>query len=191
MIAVMPPRLVSEGDLMDRLTTTFRRNGFAAATMVDIAAATGLQKSSLYHRFPGGKQQMAAEVATAAGAQFAADILAPIGSGIPLRDRVVAVGANLNRFYDQGRLNCLLDVLSVGEPGDLASDSLQLAANGWIDAFASVARSSGADGAAAVQRAQDAIAAIEGGLVLARVLGDNRAFLRAIERLPDTLLGDA
>ncbi len=156
--------------------------------MVDIAAATGLQKSSLYHRFPGGKQQMAAEVAAATGALFATNLLAPLGSEAPLRDRVVAVGANLASFYEQGHVPCLLDVLSLGGPGQAAADRLHQAALAWLDAFAAIARLAGADGATAMQRAQDAIAAIEGGLVLTRVTGDNRAFLRAVERLPDTLL---
>jgi hypothetical protein len=40
-------------------------------------------------------------------------------------------------------------------------------------------------------RAQDAIAAIEGGLVLARATGDVGAFMRAVERLPETLVGSS
>jgi TetR/AcrR family transcriptional regulator, lmrAB and yxaGH operons repressor len=182
------PRLVSDSDLIARLTAVFRRGGFDAANLVDIATATGLQRSSLYHRFPGGKQQMAAEVAGAAGAQFATDLLAPLASDAPLRDRVVAVGANLARFYEKGHAPCLLDVLSVGDPGNEASACLRHAALAWLDAFAMIARSAGAGRAAAMQRAQDAIAAIEGGLVLTRVTGDNAAFLRAIKRLPDILL---
>lgn len=169
--------------------TVFRRRGFEAANMIDIAAMTGLQKSSLYHRFPGGKQQMAAEVAAAAGTHFATNLLAPFASDAPLRDRVVAVGVNLAAFYEQGHAPCLLDVLSLGEPGQDAANCLRQAALAWLDAFATIARSGGANGSMAMQRAQDAVAAIEGGLILTRVTGNNQAFLRAIERLPNTLLG--
>ncbi len=57
----MAPRLVSDSDLLERLGLLFRANGYDGSSLGDIAAATGLQKSSLYHRFPGGKQQMASE----------------------------------------------------------------------------------------------------------------------------------
>ena len=68
----MPPRIVSEDQLLDSLVGVFGDRGYDAASLSDIASATGLQKSSLYHRFPGGKQQMATEVADRIGSVFAA-----------------------------------------------------------------------------------------------------------------------
>jgi hypothetical protein len=41
--------------------------------------------------------------------------------------------------------------------------------------------------AVARKRAQEAVAAIEGGLVVARVLGDTQPFLRALANLPRQL----
>ena len=174
--------------MLERLTALFRHRGFEGASLVDIAAATGLQKSSLYHRFPGGKQQMSAEVVAEVQRAFGA-ILAPLDGEGSLRARVTAVGANLSAFYERGHAPCLLEALSFGAPGPETADALQAAARAWIDAFAAAARAGGAGRASALRRAQDAVAAIEGGLVLARVTGDNSAFLRAIDRLADTLLG--
>lgn len=184
----MAPRLVSEAEMIERLTALFRRQGFDGASLVDIAAATGLQKSSLYHRFPGGKQQMSAEVVADVQRTFG-EILAPLDGEGSLPARVKAVGANLSAFYERGHAPCLLDALSFGAPGQEATKALRSAALAWIDAFAATARAGGASRAVAVRRAQDAVAAIEGGLVLARVTGDNSAFLRAIDGLPTTLLG--
>jgi AcrR family transcriptional regulator len=185
----MPPRLVSDTELVDRLTELFRSEGFESSSLAEIARATGLQKSSLYHRFPGGKEQMAADVAQAVIDRFAGEILAPLFGDGPAEDRIRAVGRNLDRFYAGGARRCLLDVLSVGHPGAGASAALADAANGWIAAFASVARAAGARPKEATARAQDAIAGIEGALVLARVTGDEAPFARAIDRLPDLLLG--
>jgi AcrR family transcriptional regulator len=182
------PRLVTDSQLIERLTDLFGRAGFDGASIGDIAAATGLQKSSLYHRFPGGKQQMAAEVAAAVGDQFATSILVPLDTDEPLEERIRTVGRNLDAFYDSGARYCLLDMLSVGEPGPDARANLAAAAAGWIGAFTAVAREAGADTATAIARAQDAVASIEGALVVARVTGDQRPFSRAIERLGDTLL---
>lgn len=183
----MAQRIVSEEDVLARLTELFRSCGYEAATLTEIANATGLQRSSLYHRFPGGKQQMAAEVATGVGERFAKDILAPLGRDGALNERVRAVGRRLTKFYAGGRRACLLDALSIGEPGSAAADALEAAANAWADAFASVSREAGHRPAEALTLAQDAIASIEGALVFARITGDNRCFLRAIERLPASL----
>ena len=187
----MPPRLVSDTQLVDRLTDLFRSEGFEASSLNEIAKATGLQKSSLYHRFPGGKEQMAADVATAVTERFATEILAPLVGDGPLEERVREVGRNLDAFYEGGERRCLLDVLSVGHPGRAASSALADAGNGWVAVFATVARDAGADETTALARAQDAVAGIEGALVLARVTGDKAAFARAIDRLPDLLLGRA
>ena len=186
-LPLMAPRIVSEEDVLAGLTELFRGCGYEAATLTEIANATGLQKSSLYHRFPGGKQQMAAEVAVGVGERFAKDILAPLGKDGALNERVRAVGRRLAKFYARGHRACLLDALSFGEPGSAASDALKAAANAWTDAFASVSREAGHRPAEALTLAQDAIAAIEGALVIARVTGDIRCFQRAIKRLPASL----
>ena len=187
----MAPRLVSDRQLVDRLTDLFRRVGYDGASLGAIAAATGLQKSSLYHRFPGGKQQMAAEASASVIEEFATSVLAPMGTDDPLDERVAAIAANLDRFYDGGSRYCLLDMLSIGEPGDHASTNLAAGASAWIEVFGSLAREAGIDDATARARAQDAIAAIEGALVLARVTGDRSAFTRAVGGLGPRLLGNA
>jgi len=185
----MAPRLVTDIQLVDRLTGLFRQVGYDGASLGAIAAATGLQKSSLYHRFPGGKQQMAAEASASVIQEFAGSVLAPVGSEAPLHERVTAIAANLDGFYDGGARYCLLDMLSVGDPGVDAASNLAAAAMAWISVFATLAREAGADEATARARAQDAIAAIEGALVVSRVTGDRSAFTRAIDGLAERLLG--
>jgi hypothetical protein len=132
---------------------------------------------------------MAAEVTSSVIDRFATDILAPLFTDAPAADRIRAVGRNLDAFYAGGERRCLLDVLSIGHPGADASARLADAGAGWIAAFAAVARDSGASRKVAIARAQDAIAAIEGALVVARITGDTGAFRRAVDRLPETLLG--
>jgi TetR/AcrR family transcriptional regulator, lmrAB and yxaGH operons repressor len=57
----------------------------------------------------------------------------------------------------------------------------------WIDAFARVGRDAGLSPAIARRRSQEAVAVIEGGLVVSRVLGDRRPFLRSLASLPRRL----
>ena len=188
---VMAPRLVSESQLVERLSDLFRQVGYDGASLGAIAAATGLGKSSLYHRFPGGKQQMAGEASAAVIDEFATSVLSPVSTDDPLDQRLAAIAANLDRFYDGGARYCLLDMLSVGDPGADAARNLAAAATAWIEVFGSISREAGADAATARARAQDAIAAIEGALVVARVTGDRGPFTRAIDGLPQRLLGAA
>ena len=131
----MAPRLVTDSQLVERLTGLFRQVGYDGASLGAIATATGLQKSSLYHRFPGGKQQMAAEASASVIQEFAGAVLAPVGSEAPLHERVAAIAANLDRFYDGGARYCLLDMLSVGDPGVDAASNLAAAAMAWISVF--------------------------------------------------------
>jgi TetR/AcrR family transcriptional regulator, lmrAB and yxaGH operons repressor len=183
------PRLITEDLLLERLTDVFRSVGFDGASLNDLAAATGLQKSSLYHRFPGGKEQMATEVIERLGNNSVTGALASLDADGPIRERVEQVGRALTVFYEAGAKSCLLDTMSVGDTGSDISSALAAAASGWITAFERVAASTGVHPSVAMARAQDAIAAIEGALVLARVTNDRRPFARAIERLPDSLLG--
>ncbi|MEO0971892.1 MAG: helix-turn-helix domain-containing protein, partial [Pseudomonadota bacterium] len=56
------PASINDDDLLDRLSSVFREVGYEEASMALLASASGLKKASLYHRFPGGKEQMAREV---------------------------------------------------------------------------------------------------------------------------------
>lgn len=58
----MPPATMSREELVALLAEVFRRHGYDGASMAEISAATGLGRSSLYHWFPGGKDEMAAAV---------------------------------------------------------------------------------------------------------------------------------
>ena len=187
----MPSRSVSDEVLLERLTDVFRSVGFDGASLAALASATGLRKSSLYHRFPGGKAQMAAEVAQRLSTLIATTAMAPLDTSAPIVADVREVGRRLTAFYEAGAKSCLLEAMSlgVGAAGADAAHALAGAANRWIEAFARVAITAGATSELATARAEDAIAAIEGALVLARVTGNTAPFARAIDRLPHALLG--
>lgn len=53
---------VNRQDILLAAADVFRRKGFHGAKMADIAAEVDLTAGSLYHHFPGGKQQILHEV---------------------------------------------------------------------------------------------------------------------------------
>lgn len=184
------PEKISNAELLERITALFRDNGFDGTSLAMVSAATGLQKSSLYHRFPSGKSEMAEAVLAEAGQHIASYVLEPLqGTGAPRR-RVRAAAERIAEFYGGGRRSCLLETLSVSRdtPGPLQA-ALRDALDLWIGAFAAVAREAGATPTAARRRAEHAMIALEGALVVSRVSGDPDHFGLALDALPGTLCG--
>ena len=65
-------------EVLRALGEVFRAHGYEGASLTLITDATGLGKGSLYHLFPGGKEQMAAEVLADIDAWFEFNIYAPL-----------------------------------------------------------------------------------------------------------------
>ena len=74
----MPAKKIDEAFLIDQLGKVFRIHGYEGASLSLIAEATGLKRASLYHRFPGGKEEMAEAVLTHVDDWFGSHILAPL-----------------------------------------------------------------------------------------------------------------
>ncbi|AXC14792.1 transcriptional regulator, putative [Acidisarcina polymorpha] len=185
----MAHRTISDEDLLAIALDLFRTYGFEGVSLKRLADATGLEKASLYYRYPDGKDEIAMAIARNAVAWFQANVFEPLTSTSPVRKRVSFVAERLKEFYSGGSKACLMDVLSI--PG--GSEELQLALRGamqaWVSAFALIAKESGFGIAAARSKAEEAIIRIEGSLVVARVLGDTTGFERVLKSLPDLLTG--
>jgi TetR/AcrR family transcriptional repressor of lmrAB and yxaGH operons len=179
---------VGDEQLLGAATEVFRSHGFEGTTLKLLADATGLEKASLYHRFPGGKEDIAIAVAERVNAWFLVNVFEPLKeSGTPA-NRVRQVGRKLQEFYGDGLKSCTLDTLSLPGGSDALAKVLRDGLLGWLEAFTQVAKESGCNMTIARTRAEQAILELEGSLVLSRVLGQNKLFLKWIERLPALLL---
>ncbi len=171
------PQIIDHDALIERLSHTFRAVGYEGASLARLAGAAGMQKPSLYHRFPGGKQQMAEEVLGAARDWYVEHIFTPLsGEGTPAH-RIAQVADALDKFYAGGRQACLLNLLSQppGEDSPFA-DAIRDMFEALIDAFAAVAHETGMGKDEARSRAQRAVALMHGSLVLARGIGSPEPF---------------
>jgi TetR/AcrR family transcriptional regulator, lmrAB and yxaGH operons repressor len=180
---------VGGAELLDKISQVFRRYGYEGATMSRLSAAPGLERASLYHRFPGGKDEMVAAAAASGNAWFGQHVLQPLSQPGDPADQVKLVCQRLREFYDDGRLPCVLESLSLPAGSEELHRSLNSSLDAWMEAFTLLARKSGFSPAAARDRAEQAIIEIEGSLVLARVRarGDSGPFLRTIRKLPKLL----
>jgi TetR/AcrR family transcriptional regulator, lmrAB and yxaGH operons repressor len=183
----MPAPKIRDEDLLERLTRVFQDHGFEGASLSRISAATGLEKASLYHRFPGGKDQMAEAVLAHVGRWFLENLLAPLRETGPVAARIRETGRRIQTFYEDGQRSCLLDTLSLRDGSPALHDAVGRTYAAWRDSFAAAAREAGLAAALARRRAEEAIMGIHGALVLARATGDTKQFARAIARLPELL----
>lgn len=179
---------ITDGELLTRCTEVFRTYGFEGATMSRLAAATGLEKGSLYHRFPGGKEQMVLAVAAGVAAWLETNVFAVLKQPGSPQKRIKAAAEQLRIFYAEGTKSCVLDILSIPSGGTELAAGLKDALQAWQKAFADIAQESGFSPSEAKRRGEEAIMKIEGSLVLSRVLGDSKLFHRAIDELTGTLI---
>lgn len=182
------PQSVQDGELYDRLTAVFRVAGFEGASLGALAQGAQLQRASLYHRFPDGKTQMAEAVMGRVREHFG-HAIAPMVDDPDVTAGVVESGRRLSAIYGDGELPCVLDTLTLsGAPAGVRELAAAIATD-WIGGMAGAAVRGGATPEAARILAEDAFGRMEGGLVLARLLGDPAPFRRAIAELPKLLLG--
>lgn len=184
----MPAPSLSREEVVARIGAVFRRWGYDGASLARISAATGLGRSSLYHYFPGGKDDMAAAVLEDAAGCLARDVLARLEGPGPTRARLAAMARALDEFYGGGRSNCLLGALALGEGHARFAPKLKAAFRRWIGAIARALEDAGQPPERARARAEEAVLSVQGALVLARGLGDPRPFRDLVAGLPDRLL---
>ena len=177
----------SNNALIEKITESFQAYGFEGTSLSTISKATGLIKASLYWRFPAGKGEMAEAALRSVDQQFSHHILKPIDEAGPVVNRLAEVANRLRQFYGDGKRACLLDTLTLGGSPPAIQKHAKLTLEFWVTKFEKLARESGLDLATARRAAEDAVAALEGGLVLARVSGDRDAFRRAVESLGERL----
>lgn len=182
---------ITDAELLARCTEVFRTYGFEGATMSRISAATGLEKGSLYHRFPGGKEEMALAVAAGVVEWFKANVFDVLNQPGPPLKRLRAAAEHLRGFYAEGTKSCILDLLSIPSGGPELASGLKGALQAWQKAFVEISQESGYSAGEARRRGEDAIMRIEGSLVLSRVLNDSKPFHRAMDELGSTLIKPA
>jgi AcrR family transcriptional regulator len=184
----MPASLRSREEAVAHLLAVFQAHGYDGASLAQLSKATGLGKSSLYHHFPGGKADMARAVLARVNRWMVEMAIEPLkGPGKPAR-RLARMLETLDAFYAGGRKCCVLGNLVVGGGRALVQAELKAVFDLWIGALADLAAEAGVPRAQARERAEDAVAMIEGALILAGGRGDPAPFRRALRRIPEHLL---
>jgi AcrR family transcriptional regulator len=179
----------------------FRRQGYAATGVKQIVTAAQAPFGSLYHFFPGGKEQLGAEAIRTSGVLYALLIPAIFD---PAPDVVTGV-----RDFFAGAAQHLLDTdyadacpiatvaLEVSSSSETMREACAEVFESWIDAGAARLQAAGIAFSTARGLTIAMIAALEGAFVLARALRQTEpleiagelsanAVLAALEKKPES-----
>jgi AcrR family transcriptional regulator len=174
----------AKAKILGQLGEVFRAHGYEGTSLTLITQATGLGKGSLYHLFPGGKEQMAKEVLAEIDGWFARHIFAPLRAG---EQGVDAMLDAVSDYFASGRRVCLVGVFALGSARDTFGKTLRAYFVAWDEALAAALRRQGMSRRAAEQKSEDMLLGIQGALVLARANQDPAVFTRAIARMRASL----
>jgi len=182
-------KTLAEEEILATLTDVFRTHGYEGASLKIISNETGLARASLYHRFPGGKAEMAEAVMSRAQRWLDDQALAPLRDpSLSPAERIRAMTGKLDAFYESGEKSCLLDALSLGEAGSPLRRQARTALELWTRSLADTVVAAGFGRAEAARRAEEAVILVQGALVVARVREDPAPFRRVLAELPERLL---
>jgi len=184
----VPAPVVPYDEVIERLLQVFRDCGYAGASIAQIADATGLGRSSLYHYFPGGKDDMARAVIKYVDAWMDENALAPLRSPGPPAKRLKAMLDALNDIYEGGSNACLLGTFVLGNSRKPFQRELQAVFAAWVDALTALAIDAGISKAEAHRRAEDAVSRIQGSLILSAGLGNSEPFARMLRGINSEFL---
>jgi TetR/AcrR family transcriptional regulator, lmrAB and yxaGH operons repressor len=148
----------------------FRRHGIEGTSFSDVLQHSGAPRGSIYHHFPGGKAELAQEATRYAGDFIAAGLAAALAEDdpVPAMRRFTSFWLALLREGDFGAGCPVVAAAVEGDrtPGARAAAGVAFAR--WEELLAGALEQRGLSRDRARSVASLAIAAIEGGIVLAR-----------------------
>jgi len=169
-----------------------RERGYHGTGLNRVVADSGAPKGSMYHYFPGGKDQLAAEAIRVAGEEGARAFVGAFerhrSPVVAMRAVVAWMAAELER--SEFRYGCPIATVALEAASESAPirEACDVAYRSWLAAIAAGVRAAGRGSAAANADALLVLAALEGALILSRTGRDVRP-LRLLGRRMPMLLG--
>jgi AcrR family transcriptional regulator len=178
------PRTVKErADVIPLLVEVFRDYGYEGASLAVIGERTGLGKGSLYNFFPGGKEEMAEAALAHIDDWFERAVFQPLRTPSEPKDAISRMLIRVEEYFHGGERICLVGALALAHSRDRFGEPIRAYFRTWQEELAAALVRGGGDRKSARFRAEEALAAIQGALVLARAYDDKAPFQRTMDRL--------
>ncbi len=178
----MAQQTINDRALVEALFDVFRSRGYEGTTLSLLSEVTGLKKSSLYHRFPLGKDDMVKAVVLYVSTQLHEQIIEPLlNCKTPPEKRFNNMLVTIRSFYDDGKKNCLLNVLSLGEAKPEIKALMTKDYNAWLAALTKLATEVGMRQQEAQARSEHFLIVLEGSLVIQRLTSNKHIFHNSLQ----------
>jgi AcrR family transcriptional regulator len=159
----------------------FRQRGYEGATLSVLSRACGLGKASLYHHFPGGKDEMADVLLQRAVAQLNALAYRHLDRPAPWNQRLSGFVDGFASYCENGTRNCLVAELTATAARTRFAEPIQVQTNAWLRQLTRLLCRNRHIGEARAERARSGFALRR--LGRARMLDDPKPFQQTAERL--------
>lgn len=186
----MPRPDRSRAALIATAATLFRRQGYAGTGLNQILEEAGVKAGSMYHHFPGGKQELAAAVVEAAAGDTEQLLRRALARDVPVQTVIGRwVDALADGLAADGRDGCPVEPIATESvhASELVRRASARAFNGWCRVLEGRLRADGWPGPEAEAVSISIISLIEGALILSRTTADPTP-LNAAKRSATSLL---
>ncbi len=180
----MAKLVMERADTIPALGEVFRRYGFEGASIARFSENTHLGKDSLYHFFPGGKEEMAKAVLSDIEDWFEQNIFLPLQDSADHDGHAIdLMFTAVDDYFKSGQRICLVGVFALTETRDRFSTEVNQYFKKWIDSLATALIRANVSPAEAKQTATTVVAGIQGALVIAQALDDQNSFSNMLKQL--------
>jgi AcrR family transcriptional regulator len=182
----------SRNRMIESAALLFREHGYSGTGFRDVIDHSGAPRGSIYHHFPGGKEQLAADTVEWAAGVIERRIARAAQSGHPVAALGIFVDAWREVLEDSNfRAGCpIVAVAAEADAGSTATAAAAAAFTHWQDLIARALLDAGVSRTDARRLATLVVAGIEGAILLCRAGRDIRP-LRDVHRALEATLRTA
>ena len=178
----MPRSTLVRKEIVGHLCDVFRSHGYEGTTMAVLSQATGLQKSSLYPHFPGGKNEMLETAVLATIVELERRVFRFLDTNDAAAKRIAQVLGGFETYTNGGRRSCLLAVIAQSSVAENFKSRIGAQFSAWITRLSTTLVEFGHGPKRADTLALETLETLYGSLVVGRLLGAFEIFDLSLER---------
>ena len=184
----MPAPKIDKEQAITAIAEVFREHGYHGTSYTQIIKASGLGKGSLYHYFPGGKEDIAKAVLNQIDRWFEDNVFAPLNTNDAPEKVLGNMFATVDAYFAKGQRICLLGAFALYDAKEPFSVEIKSYFKRWIQALTAYLQHQGLSERKSQHLAYGAMVAIQGGLVMAQATDNTSVFKQAISNAKSMML---
>ena len=176
----MARAFAERSEVVPVLGEVFRNYGVEGASLSLISKATGLGKGSLYNFFPGGKEEMLSAVLDDIDRWFETSIFSPLMKTTQPKEAVKIMLRDIDAYFRSGGRVCLVGVVGLGASREPFANRIAQYFERWVGSLSACLQNAGVSPSVAMSLSEEAVAGIQGAIVLSKSLGNSDVFRRRL-----------